>query len=399
VLRKLEALRKGQITIDDGVVTALGEPSGNGTTPATITVHDQRAYTRMMWAGTTGLAEAYIMGLWDADDLVKAARTVIANSAVYEHIDSGAAWISERISSLLHRFNKNTPRGSVKNIVSHYDLGNAFFSIFLDDTMAYSSGIFEHEGATLREASIAKFDHICRKLRLRDTHHVLEIGTGWGGFAIHAAREYGCRVTTTTISREQFVYATERVKKAGLSDRVTVIAKDYRELDGQYDRLVSIEMIEAVGDAFLDSFFAKCGSLLKPNGMLALQAITISDDRYAQHKGSGSFINRYIFPGSHLLSVSKICDGIASQTDMHLCNIEDITLHYARTLQLWRERFEKNLDRVRSLGMSDAFIRMWIFYLAFCEAGFAERWLGDLQFVFSKPASKVDALILKGCEA
>ena len=336
-----------------------------------------------------------MLGLWDSDDLVNAAQTIMANSSVYEGLDSGTAWISERIESVLHRLNKNTPRGSLKNIISHYDLGNEFFGIFLDKTMAYSSGIFETADASLHDASIAKFDHICRKLRLKPTDSLIEIGTGWGGFAVYAAKQYGCRVTTTTISREQLAFATERVKAAGLVDRVSVIDQDYRDLTGTYDKLVSIEMIEAVGHDFLGDFFQKCGSLLAEDGMMALQAITVPDERYSKHKDLGSFINKYIFPGSHLLSVRCICEGIAAETDMHLSNIEDITLHYARTLQLWREAFEAALPRVRALGMSDAFIRMWRFYLAFCEAGFRARWIGDAQLVFSKPSCTDDCLLLR----
>jgi cyclopropane-fatty-acyl-phospholipid synthase len=396
LLAKLGTLRRGQITVDDGTRHVLGSSAGGSLEPVTVSVRDPRCYRRMLFCGTTGAAEAYILGLWDTDDLPGAISTIMANGELYERMDSGFGWLFERVEGILHRLNKNTPHGSLKNIVSHYDLGNDFFSLFLDETMAYSSGIFEHEHSTLREASEAKFDHICRKLRLKPSDTLIEIGTGWGGFAIHAAKHYGCHVTTTTISREQYAYARDRVKQAGLSESVNVIDQDYRDLTGSYDKLVSIEMIEAVGDDFLGIFFRKCSSLLNDRGLMALQAITVSDERYERHKRLGSFINKYIFPGSHLLSARCICDGIAEETDMHLSNIEDITPHYARTLCCWRERFISKLEKVREMAISEEFIRMWIFYLACCEAGFAQRWIGDMQLVFAKPKCEEYTLVLEG---
>ena len=262
--------------------------------------------------------------------------------------------------------------------------------------MAYSCGIFEGPESTLTDASVAKFDRVCRHLQLTPSDHVLEIGSGWGGFAIHAAREYGCRVTTTTISREQHREATSRVEALGLGDRVTVLDEDYRALSGLYDKLVSIEMIEAVGHHYLDTFFEICGRLLKPNGMMALQAITVTDQRYKKHKKLSSFINKYVFPGSNLVSVGAISKSVAAKTDMQLVHVKDITAHYARTLREWRHRFEANLDKVRALKMSDEFIRMWTFYLAYCEAGFAQRWTQDFQIFFAKPGHRPGVTPVKG---
>ncbi len=395
LLTKLSGIKAGTFTIEDGEQHTLGGHDNGALKPVSITVNDHRAYRRLLFCGTTGAAESFILGLWDTDDLPGAIATLMANHEHYRKLDSGFGGVYEYAASILHRLNRNTPHGSLKNIVSHYDLGNDFFSTFLDETMAYSSGIFEHKNSSLREASEAKFDHICRKLHLKPTDTLIEIGTGWGGFAIHAAKHYGCHVTTTTISREQFAYARKRVDQENLNEKVNVIDRDYRDLTGTYDKLVSIEMIEAVGDEFLETFFRKCASLLRDNGMMALQAITVPDEQYGRHKKSGSFINKYIFPGSHLLSVRCICNGIERETDMHLSNIENITPHYATTLRLWRERFMENIEAIKAIPLSDAFIRMWRFYLACCEIGFAQRIIGNYQFVFSKPHCTEECLPLK----
>ena len=258
--------------------------------------------------------------------------------------------------------------------------------------MTYSAGIFKTENSSLKEASIEKLDRICRKLDLKPEDHILEIGTGWGGFAMHAAKNYGCKVTTTTISDEQYRYARKAIDEAGLQDRITLLNQDYRKLTGQYDKLVSIEMIEAVGFDFIPEFFAKCSSLLRPNGIMALQGITISDQYFESYRRSSDFIRRYIFPGADLISMSGIMEAIKSRTDMRLLHLEDITSHYARTLALWRERFNQKLDQVRNLGFSEAFIRMWNYYFAYCEGGFSERHIGDVQMVFAKPGAKTDLL-------
>ena len=287
---------------------------------------------------------------------------------------------------LMHSFNANTRDGSRKNISAHYDLGNEFFELFLDPTMMYSAAMYPGKEATLEQAAVHKLDRMCQKLELGPGDHLLEIGTGWGGMAIHAAKHYGCHVTTTTISKEQFDYAKARVEAEGLSDQITLLLEDYRDLSGQYDKLVSIEMIEAVGHEYYDSYFSKCSELLKPEGLMAIQAITIADQRYDYARKSVDFIQRYIFPGGCLPSNAIIADKVANKTDMQIVNIEDITEHYADTLQDWRQRFFDQLEAVRKQGFDDVFCRMWDFYLAYCEGGFRERAISTGQFVMAKPS-------------
>jgi cyclopropane-fatty-acyl-phospholipid synthase len=294
---------------------------------------------------------------------------------------------------LFHFLNKNTRRGSRENILVHYDLGDDFYKLFLDETLTYSCGIFETEDSSLKDASDAKYDRICQKLRLGGGDHVLEIGTGWGGFAIHAARHYDCRVTTTTISDNQHQLAAQRFADAGLTDKITLLKQDYRDLSGRFDKLVSIEMIEAVGHHFLDTFFRVCSERLKPDGIFLLQAITIRDQVFEKHKRSVDFIKRFIFPGSCIPSITAISRSIARATDLKLFHLEDITPHYARTLREWRRRFFDNIDAVRDLGFSEAFIRMWEYYLCYCEGGFAERYIGDVQMLFTKPLSRPAPLL------
>jgi len=276
--------------------------------------------------------------------------------------------------------------------VAHYDLGNEFYRLMLDETMAYSCGIFASDTTTLAEASRAKFDAACRKLALQPGEHLLEIGTGWGALAIHAAEHYGCRVTTTTISRAQHEYARAQIERRGLGDRVTLLCEDYRNLSGQYDKLVSIEMIEAVGAPYLDTYLAKCASLLRDSGAMLLQAITIRDQDYRASLRSINFIQRYVFPGSFIPSVGAIADSLRRVTDLKLFHLQDIGPHYARTLALWRRNFFEHLGAVRRLGFSDQFIRLWEFYLCSCEGGFAERALGDVQLLLTKPGCRRDAI-------
>jgi cyclopropane-fatty-acyl-phospholipid synthase len=285
--------------------------------------------------------------------------------------------------------NRNNRTGSRRNIAAHYDLGNEFFRLMLDETLMYSSAVFERPDMTLAEAQRARLDRICRKLALGPRDHVLEIGTGWGGFALHAATHYGCRVTTTTISREQYALAQERIAQAGLSDRVTVLLEDYRDLRGEYDKLVSIEMIEAVGHEYYETFFTRCSALLKPDGLMLLQAITIADQRYEAARKSVDFIQRYIFPGSCIPSVSVMAQAVARATDMRLMHLEDIGPHYATTLRHWRERLYANADALRQLDLPEEFLHMWEFYLCYCEGGFAERALGDVQLLLAKPQNRL----------
>jgi len=292
-----------------------------------------------------------------------------------------------------HWLHRNTRHGSHRNIAAHYDLGNEMFELFLDETMMYSCGIFEHPKASITEASLAKIKKICQKLQLKPDDHVVEIGTGWGGFAIYAVRHYGCRVTTTTISPAQYKLAVQRIEKAGLSDRITVLCQDYRELSGQYDKLVSIEMIEAIGYSNFDAYFDTCSRLLKNDGMMLLQSITITDQRYQTAKRSVDFIQRYIFPGGCLPSVSVLADSVARQTDMRLFHMDDIGPHYATTLRLWRQRFFANLEQIKELGYADHFVRLWDYYLCYCEGGFMERALGTVQMLLTKPLCRREPVI------
>ena len=390
ILRRLAEIKSGSVVIEDGgQQLSFGEGRGNDDLRATIRVHDSRFYSDLALGGNVGAGEAYMAGSWTTDDLTSLVQIMIRNRDVTEGIDGGLARLAAPVRRFAHYLNRNTRTGSRRNIAAHYDLGNEFFELILDrELMMYSCAIFERPDATLEEASAAKVDRICRKLDLGPHDHVIEIGTGWGGFAIHAAKNYGCRVTTTTISRAQHDYAVKRIAAAGLSDRITVLLEDYRDLTGKFDKAVSIEMIEAVGHQFLDSYFRKCGELLKPDGMMLLQAITITDREYDGALKRVDFIKKYIFPGSFIPSVTALCDSITRSSDLRLFHLEDITPNYAETLKAWRLRLFQHLDSVRALGYPEEFIRMWEFYLCYCEGGFRERYIGDVQMLLTKPGSR-----------
>ena len=393
IIGRLGSLQYGSLTLIDADDcrrfgrTRAGEPH------LTLTIHDPAAWVDIAFSGGLGAGEAYMAGRWHCDDLTGLAQLFLRNPQVLYGLNRGPGRLVSLVNKVWHALRRNTLQGSRRNIAAHYDLGNEMFELFLDDTMMYSCAIFERPQATLLQASIEKLDRVCRKLELHPGDHLLEIGSGWGGLALHAARHYGCRVTTTTISREQYDMARERISQAGLDDRVTVLCKDYRELSGQYDKLVSIEMIEAVGHAYFDTYFEKCSSLLKPDGLMLLQSITIAEQRYAAARRSVDFIQRYIFPGGCLPSVAVISDAVARNTDMRLLHLEDIGPHYATTLKHWRERFMARLDAVRALGYSEEFIRMWEYYLCYCEGGFRERAIGTAQVLLGKPLNRREALL------
>jgi len=394
ILSLLKKLRLGRITIIEGHQRhPFGETSHTASLQADITVRHSQFYSRILFGGSIGASEAYMEGLWCADDLTLVMRILALNQKAFADMEKGLARLTAPLYKLFHSARKNTRMGSRNNILAHYDLGNDFYALFLDNTMTYSCGIFEQEHSTLEDASVAKYDRICQKLNLKPGHRVVEIGTGWGGFAVHAAQNYGVHVTTTTISDEQYRYAEKRFHAAGVEDRVSLMKKDYRDLQGEYDRLVSIEMIEAVGHHFYDAFFQTCNRLLKGDGLMALQAITIGDHMFDSHKRSVDFIKRYIFPGSCIPSVTAISKAIARGTDLRLIHLEDITPHYARTLREWRRRFFDNIAKVREMGYPATFIRMWEYYLCYCEGGFAERYIGDAQMLFAKPLYRQDSLI------
>ncbi len=386
VLARLAGLRHGRLRISEASgQTDCGEPSPPPGRDVHLRISDPSAWVDIAQGGTIGAAEAYMAGKWSACDLTALVRLIVANRAVMEGLESGAAALAQPLQKLVHWLHRNTRRGSARNIHAHYDLGNALFELFLDPTMMYSAAVYPREDATLEEASVHKLDLICRKLELAPQDHLLEIGTGWGGLAMHAARHYGCRVTTTTISREQFAFATQRIAAAGLSTRVTVQNRDYRDLTGCYDKLVSVEMIEAVGHRYLDTYFRVCSERLKPAGRMLLQSILIADRHYAQARRSVDFIQKYIFPGGALPSMGSISAALARHTDLQMVDLQDIGLDYARTLKDWRARFMARVADVRRLGYPDEFIRMWEWYLAYCEGGFRERSISTVQLVFDKP--------------
>ncbi len=390
LLQKLQQLRGGSIQLTDPCGSAtLGR---GGDLRTSLQVHNSAFFRHAVLGGSLSVAESYLRGEWDCDDLTALFRIFVRNLDATDQLDRGLSRIAKLVNRLYHRWHANSKSGSRRNIHAHYDLGNEFFRLMLDDTLAYSSGIFLSPTSTLREASLEKMDRICRKLDLRPSDHLLEIGTGWGGLAIHAATQFGCRVTTTTISQQQFEVARQRIAEAGLSDRVTLLLQDYRDLTGQFDKLVSVEMIEAVGHRYFDTYFRKCSELLKPDGTFVLQGIVMPDRRYAQYLKSVDFIQRYIFPGGCLPSMSAMLESTARVTDLRFIHAEDFGTHYAQTLREWRQRFHSRLDEVRELGYPDRFIRMWDYYLSYCEASFDERYTGVVQIQFDKPLCQRDPI-------
>lgn len=389
LLAKFQDIAEGEFRLlEAGEEHAFGRQTAAFPVRASVRVKDPAFWTRVAFGGSIGAAESYIDGEWTTDDLTSVMRVFVRNRGAMTGMERGVGRLLVPFQRAWHRLRDNTRHGSRRNIAAHYDLGNDFYATFLDPTMMYSAALFERADATLEQAQTAKLERLCRKLDLKASDHLLEIGTGWGGLALHAAREHGCRVTTTTISREQHDMARARVRAAGLEHRIDVIFEDYRDLRGSYDKLVSVEMIEAVGHRWYDKFFGTCSQLLKPDGLMALQAIVIDDRHYDEAKRSVDFIQRHVFPGSTIPSVGAITSCAARVTDMHLVHHEDLTPHYARTLELWRERFFANMDRVRALGFDERFTRLWEYYLCYCEGGFAERQIGSVQMLYAKPMNR-----------
>jgi cyclopropane-fatty-acyl-phospholipid synthase len=391
VHRQLRGIRAGRLTLDDGRgATAFGADTD---LRAVIDVRDPAFYRSVAVGGTVGAAQSYTRGEWDADDLVAVFRMFARDRAANDRLERGIAAVRGLAYRVAHRLRSNTRRRSRGNIAAHYDLGNEFFALFLDPTMTYSCGIFEREDSTLEDASLAKIDRLCAKLRLGPADHLLEIGTGWGSLAIRAASQFGCRVTTATLSVEQARLARERVGAAGLSDRIEVVVDDYRALRGRYDKLVSVEMIEAVGHDHLGAYFDACSRLLAPDGVMALQAITVVDQRHAIARRQVDLIQHMLFPGADIPSVTAMLDAATRASALRLVHLEDITPHYARTLREWRRRFDDNIDRARELGVDEPFARLWRYYLAYCEAGFAERYTGTVQMLLANPRAKPDPIL------
>jgi len=393
VFGRLEKLARGCVTVVDAEgAREFGRASPDYPLRATVTVHDFNAYRLLALRGSIGVGEGYMAGEWSCDDLPALVRIFALNQDALLGLEHGLTRLMMPLFKLLYARRDNSRRGSRANIAAHYDLGNEFYRLFLDDTLMYSSAIFPTPDTDLRAASVAKLDRICRKLELKPDDHLLEIGSGWGGFALHAAQRYGCRVTTTTISQEQYQLARERVREAGLEDRVTVLCQDYRDVRGSFDKLVSIEMIEAVGERHLSAYFRACARLLKPHGMMLLQAITVADQKYRQYRNEVDFIRHYIFPGGFLPSLTAIAERVGRVTDLRIFHLEDIGAHYATTLRHWRARFLTNLEQVRALGFPEPFIRMWEYYLCYCEGGFRERAIGTVQLLLTKPLCRREPL-------
>ena len=381
--QRLSQIKDAHIIISDGKsINKYGKP---GNLSAKINILDSVFYKNIILGGTIGASESFIRGEWSSPNLTNVIRVLARNTEAQDKLENLFTLLSQPFLKVMHKLNENSVRGSKKNISRHYDLSNDFFSLFLDKNMMYSSAIYKSRKTSLEDASTNKLDVICKKLNLKKTDHVIEIGTGWGGFAIYAAKNYGCKVTTTTISIEQYKFAKQKIKEAGLGKKIKVLLKDYRLLKGQYDKLVSIEMIEAVGYQFYDEYFKIIGQLLKNDGEALIQAITIKDQRYSKAIQSVDFIQKYIFPGSCIPSITAIQNSLTSSTDLVINDIRDIGHHYARTLADWRKRFLKNKQEIRKLGFDNKFLRMWLFYFAYCEGGFEEKVISDIHLHITKP--------------
>jgi cyclopropane-fatty-acyl-phospholipid synthase len=384
LLARMAGVRHGRLVLTDALGRVeLGE-AGHARV-VHVTVSDPGFYRAVAVNGSVGAGESFMDGQWRCDDLVGLIRLLVRNRDLLDGMESGLARLGGWVMQAWGALRRNTRAGSRRNIAAHYDLGNAFFGLFLSEDLMYSSALWEGADDTLEAASQRKLDRVCQWLELGPGDRVVEIGTGWGGFALHAARHYGCHVTTTTISREQHALASARVAEAGLGDRVTLLLEDYRDLEGQYDKLVSIEMVEAIGAAYLDTWFAKLGALVRPGGKALVQAITIEDHRYAQALKAVDFIKRHVFPGSFIPSVNAMLSAKTRATDLALLRQEDFGLSYARTLHAWRERFLAARGEVRAQGFDERFLRLWEFYLAYCEGGFLERSIGVSHLLFAKP--------------
>lgn len=389
--RVLSRLRFGRMSLRDGN-QQFHAGVDSSELRAELTVHRPRFYRRAVFGGSLVAAESYLDGDWSCDDLTALLRIFGQNLELSSQLDRGLPKIAKSLARLAHLARSNSRTGAKQNIHEHYDLSNEFFALFLDPRMMYSCAYFENDQATLEEASTAKLEKVCRKLQLSSRDHVVEIGTGWGGFAEYAARNFGCRVTTTTISRKQHSHASQRIRSAGLSDRVGVLLKDYRDLEGRFDKLVSIEMIEAVGHKFLGTFFRQCGKLLRDDGLMLIQGITMPEQRFRRYLRSVDFIQKYVFPGGCLTSQMAMANAAARTTDLRVTHAEDLSAHYAETLRHWRRRFFDRIDDVKQLGFSDRFIRLWEYYLCYCEAGFHERLTGLAQITFAKPQYRGDSI-------
>ena len=388
VFNQLHKITKGSLTLKDASSSYTFGDQKNIKLHAEIIIHNPRFYRFVVFGGSIGCSEAYMSDYWSSPNLTNVIRLFAINPQLTDELESKFNILLKPFFRVIHRLNKNSQRNSKRNISAHYDLSNNFFKLFLDETMMYSSAIFKTRNQKLKAASLNKLDIICQKLNLKPTDHVVEIGSGWGGFAIFAAENYGCKVTTTTISQQQFSYTKNLINKKKLGKKITLLFEDYRNLEGKYDKLVSIEMIEAVGHHYYHEYFKKINTLLKPDGIALIQAITIRDQRYSQALQNVDFIQKYIFPVSCIPSIEIIQKNLTKETDMIISDLENINHHYAKTLSLWKKAFNKNQNKIIKLGFDERFIRMWNFYFSYCEGGFAERAINDFHILMSKPLNR-----------
>jgi cyclopropane-fatty-acyl-phospholipid synthase len=390
LLKALRNIRHGrlELRLPGGQVHEFGDPSS--TLRALVVVKDERLFSRAIFGGDIGIGEAYVDGLWTSPDLVAVVRLAVRNGDVFDSGDRLPATLSRWVERLRHALRRNSIHGSRHNIRYHYDLGTDFYSLFLDPSLTYSCALFEPPDVSLEDAQLAKLDAICRKLELAPGDRLLEVGTGWGALAIHAATRYGARVTTTTISRAQYDFVKERLALEGLSNQIELRLEDYRRLTGRYDKAVSVEMFEAVGLTYYDRYFSALDRLLVPGGAMLLQTITINEERFEAYRRHSDFVRKHVFPGGELASIVEIRKSLARVARFSIEGIDELGAHYVRTLAAWRERFTANADRVRSLGFPDSFLRLWMYYLSYCEGGFAECYIGDAQLLLRKAGVRTD---------
>lgn len=366
----------------DRVIAEVG--NRNDPLQAEVNVLNKKVYARALIGGNTAAGEAFVDGWWTSPDITSVTRFFARNLGMMDYWGSRFGWLLKPVALTRTLLRANSRKQAKRNILAHYDLGNELYEAFLDRRMQYSSALYENAGQSLELAQEAKLRRLCEQLQLNENDHLLEVGSGWGGLAIFAASNYGCRVTTTTISDAQFAYAEAAIKRAGLEDRIELLNQDYRLLEGHYDKIVSVEMIEAVGKRYLPGFFGKLDSMLKPGGKLMLQAITIADQRFASYSRSEDFIQKHIFPGGFLPSLSMMTDLLAKKTDMVVRDIKDIGIDYAQTLAAWRENFQQQKEELATRGYDEKFANLWIYYLGYCEGGFLERRISTVQLLASK---------------
>lgn len=389
LFKKLDKIKHGYLQIFcEGLVYEFGEKSMQNNLHAIIRIHDVKTFKAIVFGGEPAAGNTYVQGRWSSDNLIEVIRLFTLNRTVLVSFDLGVGSLARYIYGFMHHLRKNNQQGSKRNIQAHYDIGNELYRLFLDKKMMYSSACFNSKVDDLEQASDNKLKIICEKLALSSDDQVLEIGSGWGGFAIYAAQHYGCHITTTTISEEQYAYVKQQIETNQLEDKITILKEDYRNLTGTYDKLVSIEMLESVGHQYLNEYFSICNRLLKSTGVMLIQTITISDYLYDHYLNSMDFIRKYIFPGGSLPSIATMLDSVANHTEMTMFHAESYASSYAKTLEIWHQRFIANKEKIIELGYPNSFLRLWEYYLKYCQAGFEERVIDVQQLVLKKPDNR-----------